>query len=123
MNVVNLTPHEVVIMDENEEVVKRVQKSGFIARLKTRRVHVGTTDKIPFYETEFSDVVLLDENKNESCFPPAQENTIYIVSGMFLANIEGMGGLYDPRTDLWSPGELVRDENGNVIGCIGLSQY
>ncbi len=123
MNIVNLTPHEIVIMDEHKKVIRRVAKSGLIARLSTDRVLYKIEEDILFWKTDYGRVILIDENDDHKPFPLARPETIYIVSGLFLSGIVGMGGFYgDERDDLWSPGELVRDDNESVIGCIGLSK-
>lgn len=123
MKYVNLTPHEVVIMDDKKEVVRRVPKSGLQARLDTERgLFSIAEDGVMFFDVIFGKPILLDEdgqialdtNKKPVAFPEQTQNTILIVSAKFL---DGMS-----RGDLWSPGELVRDKKGVPIGCIGLNQ-
>ncbi len=115
MKIVNLTPHEIVIMDENKEIVKRVPISGRIASTEVSRVLYKVIGKIPLFKIDygFDDPILVfgDEILD---FPEAKSGVIYIVSSVLRSGI--------PRQDLWSPGELVRDKNGDVIGCIGLTQ-
>jgi hypothetical protein len=45
--------------------------------------------------------------------PEPQPDTIYIVSMLVASRVPH-------RPDVFSPGELIRDEAGRVIGCIGL---
>lgn len=46
--------------------------------------------------------------------PPFQEGVLYIVSTLYRTQ--------SPRSDLVSPGRLVRDEFGNILGCVGLQR-
>lgn len=123
MKYVNLTPHEVVIMDDKKNVVLRVPKSGLQARLDTeRRLYSIAEDGVMFFDVIFGEPVLLDADEQivldatgcRALFPEQKPDTILIVSAMFADDM--------PRGDLWSPGELIRDENDAVIGCIGLNQ-
>lgn len=115
MKYVNLTPHEVVIMNDKKEVVRRVPKSGLQARLDTeRRLYSIGEDEVMFFDVIFGEPVLLDGDGQTIAFPEQEQDTLLIVSAMFA---DGMS-----RGDLWSPGELVRDEDDAVIGCVGLNQ-
>jgi len=106
MNIVNLTPHSINIYNENKEMVLTVPPSGQIARVGTAKNLVDTVDSIPMFET-----VVTGEPAG---LPERQENTIFIVSGIFRSNFD--------REDLYQPGELLRNEAGQPIGCIGLSR-
>lgn len=108
--VVNLTPHEITIMDNEGRVIKRFPSDG-IARLSTRTVHCKPfvmDDRviIPSSKTVFGEV----EN-----LPDPEEGTIYIVSNLIAqANPD--------RRDLVIPNESVRDEKGRIIGCRSLGR-
>jgi hypothetical protein len=99
MKFINLTPHII-----NDVVSGRsFPPSGTIARVSSQSVLVKTIDDIPIYKTTFGGTTDL---------PHEDMNTFYIVSGMVLdANKH--------RMDLIAPGELVRDIEGNPIGCKG----
>ncbi len=121
MQIINLTPHDITILNEDKEVVKIIPKSGKIARLDSNKERVnifemGKVLSIPFFVTQYGIPILLSltDEKYQAQLPKMREDIIYIVSGLFRAS-------YD-RDDLWQPGELVRNENGQPIGCIGLSQ-
>jgi hypothetical protein len=47
--------------------------------------------------------------------PEIEEGTIYVVSRMVIDGVSD-------RTDLFAPGELLRDGNGNIIGAKGLAR-
>ncbi len=115
MKYVNLTPHEVVIMNFDKQVVRRVPKSGLQARLDTDWDLRSTgKDGVMLFDIFFGEPVLLDAPGSRLPFPVQEPGTIFIVSAMFADNM--------PRGDLWSPGEQVRDGDGTIIGCIGLNQ-
>jgi hypothetical protein len=107
-NVVNLTPHDIVFIDveENEFVVK---PSGIIARVSvtikvTGYMSVTTptgTFTFPITENAYGEV----EN-----LPVGDGETIYIVSAL-------VAGRVPNRTDVFIPNESVRDEKGRIIGC------
>jgi hypothetical protein len=105
----NLTPHGLTIFcGEGREPI--VLPSEGEARVEVQRVDdtpivVGNV-VIPTYHTEFGRVTGLPEDTGE----------ILIVS---LAVRQAL----PQRTDLYSPGELVRDEKGRVVGCRGLDHY
>jgi len=99
MKFVNLTPHAI-----NEKISGQTfAPSGSVARVATGKEYRGDFEGIPTYRTTYGKVVGL---------PQPQDGVVYIVSGMVLAAISG-------RNDVFAPGELVRDENGNPIGCEG----
>lgn len=118
MEIINLTPHDITILNEEKEIVQVVPQSGKFARLCSEKESISRWDicqsNIQFFITRYGAPNLLDENGEEYRFPEYETGTIYIVSGPFRSGYN--------RSDLWQPGELVRDEHGNPIGCIGLSQ-
>ena len=104
MKIVNLTPHALSIHDEAEHFIKFVPPSGTVARLETR-TRLVSQNPIPLYKTELGEATVL---------PPMEKDTIYVVSGLFWSHCD--------REDLYQPGRLLRDEDGVVIGCVGLSR-
>ena len=115
MNIVNLTPHEITIIDGDteSETVRVVPPSGMLARLDSQKEIVNRRDGIYFYRTTYGPPICLEDG-TEIDFPEESLDTVYIVSGLFRSGYS--------RSDLWQPGELVRDDEGRPIGCIGLSQ-
>lgn len=99
MKIINLTPHEI------KEVIsgKTFPPSGSVARVSQTIKEIGGEEEIPFYSCEFGDTVDL---------PLPEHDTVFIVSAM----VKNANKL---RCDIVSPGELVRDEKGNPIGCKG----
>lgn len=101
----NLTPHTINILNEEKQLIKTIQSNG-LTRCSIHKKELGNVDGILLYETVFGEVEGL---------PEYESGTINIVSLVVRqACIK--------RTDLYSPGELVRDDKGQPIGCIGLSR-
>lgn len=100
---VNLTPHRIVIMNEGNQKV--IEPSGKICRVKQQNVIVNRFDDIPIYRYEYGCV----EN-----LPEPEQDTFFIVSRVVL---EAIGR---SRPDVFSPADVVRDVNGQPIGCMGL---
>ena len=103
---VNLTPHDVTItVDGRNETIK----SSGLARCSEESVQIGLIDEwIPVFETEYGEV---------SGLPEPSEDTIYIVSAIVAKSNE-----VKSRTDVYVPAKTIRDEHGNVIGCVGLAK-
>lgn len=100
---VNLTPHDInVILDDGS--VKTIQKSGKVARCAQTRDEFAVVDGVRLSHTSFGDVFDL---------PDQEDGTVFIVSAMVRNAVCN-------RSDVASPGDLVRDANGVVIGCNGL---
>ena len=106
MKLVNLTPHVLKIYNEYEELVATIPPSGDIARVSVTRAQDGRVGNIPLFRTTYGTVEGL---------PGAEPDTLYIVSGMVRAAVPH-------RSDVWQPGELLRDANGRPVGAIGLSR-
>jgi hypothetical protein len=101
---INLTPHAINIYDEDRKtLLATIQPSGQVARVEMTRVRLSTLfGSIPAYISEAGDVTGI----------PAG-NSLYIVSSMVRLAL--------PKNfNIYSPGELLRDESGQPIGCIGL---
>jgi hypothetical protein len=95
---VNLTPHEVRVLSEDGEVIAILPTSGTIAR-------VGET------ATLVSGIVWAVEPGAITGLPAPVEGKMYVCSGMVAAAAK--------RKDVVSPYGLVRDSNGQPIGCKG----
>ena len=105
MNFVNLTPHALNIIQEDGSVYT-LPASGQVARVDAKRTVAYVMDGIEIFETVFGEVTGL---------PEPDYNNIYIVSAMVAQRCKH-------RADLYSPGELVRNDAGQVVGCRGLTK-
>lgn len=103
--IINLTPHEIVVMSDDNKIVETFKPSGTVARCATKTKQVGSVDNIALY---------VSSSGNVEGLPEPQPNTMYIVSLVVRQAAPA-------RADLASPGELVRDANGKPIGCRGLT--
>lgn len=103
LQVLNLTPHalNLVLPDGS---VKAVPPSGQVARCASSSAPAGEFDGIPLSKTTFGQVQDLPEPK---------DGVLLVVSALVRQAVP-------TRTDVASPGDLVRDEAGNVVGCKGL---
>ena len=99
MNFINLTPH--IIKEVNSG--KEFAPSGAVARVSSEKEELQKLGEIPVFEVTFGEVQDIPEPK---------EGVYYIVSGMVLSAASD-------RTDLVAPGDLVRNEEGQPIGCNG----
>ena len=101
----NFTPHNVVIVVDS---TKLVIPSDGIARVTETKTATPSIDvdgvTIETFRSEFGEV----EN-----LPPKEEGVMIIVSALVASAAKG-------RDDLLVPGELVRDDGGNIVGCKSL---
>ena len=99
MNIRNLTPHTI-----NETVSGQSYPStGTVARVTTTNIRVATWEDSP---------ILIQVAGEVTDLPDQQGGTALIVSAMVRLALPGRG-------DLLSPGDLVRNEDGQPIGCDG----
>lgn len=101
---INLTPHQLNILTPDGERV--FPASGLVARVVTAQHPGPVVGGIPTVLTCMGDVHGL---------PDPEPGVVFIVSGMVAA-------LVSHRSDVFSPGPLVRDERGQPIGAAGLSR-
>jgi hypothetical protein len=114
MQLINLTPHAVVVTNNlGDSAPVTFAPSGMIARLAVQNIEkrqwnvtneVGTVANLKFVINEMGEVIDL---------PAPIKNRAFIVSAMVRAAVPH-------RNDVFSPGDLVRDDAGRVIGCQNL---
>ena len=109
MRIVNLTPHEVKIVDGGNNVVAVFPSDG-VARASQHDVLVDEINSIPVVKTEFGEVLGLPE--------PA-EDTVFIVSRITVEVARARGLNTD---DLLITSGAVRDDQGRIIGCRALAR-
>ena len=102
---INLTPHTLNIHRVTGEGVLRLPPSGMVARVATTSQVVEVIEGVEISETVFGELQGL---------PQTKEDTLFVVSGMVLNALNGA------RDDVLAPGGLLRDEDGQPIGCYGL---
>lgn len=108
LNLINLTPHTINIVLENGTF--DVPASGMVARCSQSETILGTVVvdgiEIPITGQFFGEVVDL---------PAPKDGVAYIVSRL-------VASACPSRIDLLIPGPMIRDDDGKVIGCRGLSR-
>lgn len=98
MNIVNCTPHTLHLPTGD------LEPSGILPRCKEWDHSEGEVNGIPLITRHYGAVYDL---------PDPQPDTLYIVSLVVRQALP-------KRTDLASPGTLVRDAQGNITGCTNL---
>jgi hypothetical protein len=98
MKIINLSPHVIKIG------VRVIAPSGDLARVATTTAAVGSFDSIPLTVTTPGLVTGL---------PDAEDGVLIIASAMVRLAVPD-------RMDVASPGQLVRNDSGQVIGCSSL---
>ena len=102
---INLTPHAINFLNENNNLVAYIPSSG-IARAAQKRVSIGTVNGITVNKTEYGAVEGL---------PDPEYGTIYIVSVL-------TAQAAPDRNALYILDDTVRDDQGRIIGCRALAQ-
>lgn len=112
MELINMTPHAVTIIQDtcvDGVACKITIPSSGIARASvtsTFIAHPVNDMGIPVVKSVYGEVQGL---------PPETDDVYIIVSGLVLDHPST-----SHRRDLLAPGELVRDDKGQPIGCMGL---
>lgn len=100
MSVVNLTPHDVTVVDEHARVIRSWRRSIDPARVEAVRVPLREVEGVP----------LLAEERTRARLPEPVEGVWFIVSSV-------VSSAHPERGDLLVPSDLVRDDKGVVTGC------
>jgi len=102
VKLVNLTPHEIVVLRDDWEL--HIPPSGTVARCETKRVVIGNLNvdghSVPVNKTTFGKVDGL---------PAPAKDTLYIVASLVAQAVSN-------RDDLIIPDDSVRDDKGRIIG-------
>lgn len=105
--IINCTPHDVSIIDENGDIVVTYKPEPTPARC--RKVHIKVDlegiDNLASGRTKVHRTVTVIDN-----LPAPKENVFYIVSKY--AAVTAIN-----RFDLLVPFGVIKDTNGNKIGC------
>lgn len=108
-NIINLTPHSVNIIGNDNSVVATIETSGNVARCSQTIDIVGSialgSVSIPISSSSYGEVVDL---------PAPKPGYYYIVSRLVMSACPN-------RQDLLCPNDLVRNDAGQVIGCRSLA--
>jgi len=103
MDIVNLTPHDIVIVDNfTHDVIKTYPSKGN-ARISVLYMEKENINGVPIVDEVLGSVYGL---------PEKEEEHYYIVSNIVKAQLPD-------REDLLAPVDFVRDMQGKIIGCKG----
>ena len=110
LNIVNLTPHALNLMPEGPDgPVVTIPPSGLVARCAVDRVQVDTVTvdgiSVPVNQTWFGEV---------SDLPEPQPDTIFVVSTLVAQAVP-------ERQDVFIVDDVVRDDQGRIIGARALA--
>ena len=106
ITIINLTPHPVNLLDVDANVVITFYSEG-LARCSQNDVIIGKLNKdIILTKTSYGEVIGL---------PEQAPRTFYIVSRLVLNACAGK------RHDLLVPNQLIRDSEGQIVGCKSFS--
>jgi len=100
--VVNLTPHAIHVLDVDGNRIREIPASGQIARCAEETIAAGEFGGLPLILRAYGTVTGL---------PVQDEETRYIVSQLVRLALP-------ERRDLMSPGDVVRDSDGRIVGCL-----
>jgi len=106
-NIVNMTPHTVNVYENGEQVLV-IEPSGEVIRLEEERMQVSMVNGVSVYHQSYSDP--------KGTVPEMETGVIYLVSMKVATNPTVLH-----RTDFVCPGRIVLDDDGNRLGCDGLS--
>ena len=105
ITIINLTPHPVNLLDVDANVIITFHTEG-LARCSQNDVIIGKLNKdIILTKTSYGEVIGL---------PEQSPRTFYIVSRLVRNALPN-------RTDLLVPNQLIRDSEGQIVGCRSFS--
>ena len=105
LKLVNCTPHELrIYVDESRGAYRLLAPGKRVPRVEVQEKEVATIQGVPVFAGRYGAVRDL---------PEPEPRTVFIVSTPVRLALPD-------RTDLLSPGELVRDSQGRPVGCLGL---
>ena len=110
MKIINLTPHTVNICDAIGNIVKSYPSEGN-ARVNTIFRELLPIDGVPAKSVSYSETVGL---------PPGEDGVFYLVSMVVAQANPGRADLFSPNT---APGEVVRDDAGQIVGVKSFARY
>jgi len=103
---INLTPHDVNIVDKDGNVILIVPASDKPLRLIEKRDIVGDINGIPLSRVSY----VIDET---TPLPNPDTDTFYIVSRVVAETFK--------RPDFIVPDQTVRNDKGQIVGCKGFA--
>lgn len=109
-NIINLTPHPVVVCDEAGKPVVTFQPTGKVARARQIDTKVGELEVVTGFKV---DVVSTSYGEPED-LPAPQDGIYYVVSILTAQAAKASGRTIE---DLLITSDPVRGPDGKIIGC------
>jgi len=111
MGIINLTPHPLNIVDTNGEIrnFPKPDAEVVLPRVAQTTVEAGQVDGITEYISSYG----------EPQDVPFNDGNVYVVSRLVIAACAEHGV---DHSHLRSPGRLLRDDEGKIIGAEGLAR-
>lgn len=106
MQIINLTPHELVIVNSSGHSWRTYPTTGHIARVSLKYQPSGMVESLQTFRVVPGEVEGL---------PDPKPDTIFVVSAVLASMVK--------RSDVMSPGELVRNALGHPVACKGLQRW
>lgn len=111
--IINMTPHDVTIVDANGARVRVFPRSGLTIRCQSKTEVIGDLDGIPMTRTAYGTLTVVNAADGlELEMPEREEGIFYIVSSLAAQAAR--------RDDFLVPSESVRDGAGRIVGCKSL---
>lgn len=101
MDIVNMTPHPINLLDEDNNPIQTIAPSGDTIRLSQEETVVDSLAGV--------DVLHIAFTASEE-LPEFLSGTYFVVSAL-------VANAYPHHTDFLMVARTVRDENGRIIGC------
>ena len=111
MEYLNTTPHNIVVIKADGETMT-IAKSSCQIRVSAQTQCINTIDGIDIYEEVLGDAIIEDSEDLLLHY------RAIIVSRVAAEKLKGMSEF--DSYELYVPGNLVRDNGGNIVGCKGL---
>lgn len=114
--IINKTPHTVYLLNEDNSIKFAWCPEGEPIRLsqETKRMGELVHNKLIDEDEVFIDVPLTFTKFGSTNLPEERDDVYYIVSGL-------VRNAFPERQDLLIPNEIVRDEEGHILGCRSFS--
>ena len=144
MEIINLTPHKITILDSKNNIQRVIAASGRIARLSVKIEKAFVIDNVQITKTVFGEPVDLpkaqwiaehagtfnttyghgfskrgaQEDCAAKCYKHFSDCIAYPLTYYIVSQI--IKSRFPEREDLLVPAEMQRDNDGNIIGCRSL---
>lgn len=114
VKIINMTQHQINILDESGKCIRIIPSSGGLIRLTTRISDVSELDAIRITKVIYEDPIVFEEGGVVyKGLPKEKEGIYYIVSQLVKT-------AFGNRMDFLVPNEVVRNQNGEILGCRSL---